>query len=353
MSLQVTKDSSGIEHFSEVPDRNLAGTSVTSPTLSLDPGIKIDGAAPSEVLSPIMSQSSSMQLAAGTGAEIGNGVAAASTNSLDAAMSFSDANSIQGAISSSNNTSPISGADLQNPNAVFNNAFATQGNPEKLSVKPTVLKRLSGADKFDRVKLRFMPGHPYASYPAGSILEPLAQTNGLVWLFKPTVSVTNSVDYETMNLTHAIQEIHSFSSNKAQTINVSGLFVINTIDDALYAMAAIHFLRTASKMSFGTAGTSETTGLPAGVPVGSPPPVLLLSGYGPGMFNELPVIITGCPLELPIDVNYVEIPYGPAQGTKLPVSFTLSVSLTVQQSPQNMRSFSLDKYGMKNIQGWW
>lgn len=343
-----------------VPDRNLLGTSSTNDTSNLSEGIKIDGAAPPEFSSAPFSQFESNQLAPGSGAEIGNGVPAASTTSLDSAMSFSDANAIQQAINTSNNTasflnpaSPITDSDLQDPSKVFNNAFATQGNPTKLSVNPSNLINLSGADQFDRIKLRFMPGHPYASYPLGSILEPLAETNGMVWLFKPTVSVANSVDYETMNLTHAIQEIHSFSSNKAVTISISGLFVNNTIDDALYTMAAIHFLRTASKMSFGTAGTISETGLPSGIPIGSPPPVLLLSGYGRCMFNDIPVIITGCPLELSSDVNYIEIPYGPAQGTKLPVSLTLSVTLTVQQSPQNMRSFSLDKYGMNSIKGWW
>ena len=235
---------------------------------------------------------------------------------------------------------------------MFSNGFGTLG------AVPTNLNTLNpvsniGKDKFDRVKLRFAPRHPFASYPANSILGPLAATNGLVWPLKPSVTIQNQVEYESLNLTHAIQELHSFNSNKAPVINITGQFVCPTVDDALYAMAAIHFLRSASKMAFGNASLNKTTGLPAGTPPGAPPPVLLFSGYGPAMFNDLPVIINSYPLDLPTDIDYITIPFGPAAGTRLPVSFTLSVSLTVQQSPQNMRNFDLNYYTQSGQKSWW
>jgi hypothetical protein len=241
---------------------------------------------------------------------------------------------------------PVDPGTLQTTSA--NNGFATISAVPSDTVIP--MNQLgTGSDKFDRVKLRYKSGHPMASYPGA--LNPLARTTGLVWLFKPAIQVTMPVDYESVALTHSIQEIHAFSSNKAPTISVSGQFVSQNIDEATYALAAIHFMRSVAKMSFGT--EVFVNGQVAGTPIGSPPPVLLLSGYGLLMFNDIPVIVTNVSLDLPADVDYIQVPYGPGNGTKIPVSFNLTANLVVQQSPANMRNFALDSYVTSGQKGWW
>lgn len=345
-----------------VPDRNVvndfsglngSGQLTTPPTPS-SLSDQIDN-----VYNSQSSDSGSVQLPAGTGALEGNGIAAASFDSSSAAQNFNDTSNLQFGTNSPTESvlrvspaSPLTDADLQNPQTVFSNPFATVGGVSS-PLNNSSTRSPSGADKYDRAKLRFIHGHPYASYPG--ILNPLVQTNGLVWPFKPIITVTNTVEYETMNLTHSIQEIHAFGTNKATTISVTGQFIIQNIDDALYALAAIHFLRVSSKMAFGLSGSSisATTGIPDVIPAGSPPPVLLFSGYGQSMFNDLPVIITSVPFTLPQDVDYISIPSGPGMGTKIPVMFSVDVSLTVQQSPVNMRNFNLGNYANAGQKSWW
>ena len=240
--------------------------------------------------------------------------------------------------------SPVNAASLQSTSA--NNPFATI-QPAAATLNP-LNQPNTGKDQYDRVKLRFKPGHPLANYPAGSVLNPLALTSGLVWLYKPAVSVQMNVDYETLGLTHSIQELHAFSSNKAASISVSGQFVSQNVDEAMYSLAAIHFMRTVCKMSFGTelAGTTS-------IPLGSPPPVLLLSGYGSLMMNDMPVIVSNFSLDLPADVDYISVPFNAGSGTKIPVSFNLTATLIVQQSPAVMRQFNLSSYSATGMKGWW
>lgn len=217
-------------------------------------------------------------------------------------------------------------------------------------------------DQFDRVKLRYGSGHPHANY--SGLLSPLKATGGLVWLNKPTVNVTSNVAYDAYNFTHSIQDVQTFTSNSSPQITVTGMFYSQSVDEALYTLAAIHFMRSASKMSFGGESTdiSSLAGDnynvlenddPFAIPVGTPPPVLYLSGYGAAMLNDLPVVITQFNLDLPQDVDYVRIPSGPGTGTKIPVAISINASLIVCRSPKSMRNFNINQYTHTGIKGWW
>lgn len=322
-------------------------------------------------LNPDGSTYQSNQLPAFSGTDINSidqfslGTPAASGTSYNAAQEFLNLQTSQNSCTFDDTSvfgaaSPIDMETLQSPSNVYNNAFATLSDTPATPIN-TYSNVNNNSDRWDRVKLRFFPGHPLATYPG--ILAPLAQTTGLVWLYKPTINISANIDYETMSLTHSIQDIHSFVTNRAPTITVAGSMISQSVNDAMYAIAAIHFLQSVSKMAYGVVGQTSASmsrntfnfeNIQATtIPAGTPPPVLILSGYGSNMLNDLPVVVTNFSLDLPTDVDYIEVPAGYGAGSKIPVSFTLQVTLAVQRSPQSMRAFNLDKFSRYGQAGWW
>jgi len=176
---------------------------------------------------------------------------------------------------------------------------------------------------------------------APQILAPLAQTNGLVYPYTPTIDYSQAVEYNSYDPVHTNQELHSYVRTKAPTINVNGKFSVQNSDEASYAIAAIHFCRTVTKMAFGNSTQA-----------GTPPPVLLFDAYGEYQFHSLNVIMTNFSVEYPSDVDYVKVNNS---NSYVPSLFNLSISLTVQNTPDKLRSFSLEQFrsGLAMKQGGW
>lgn len=233
-----------------------------------------------------------------------------------------------------------------------------------------------------RVRLRPKPLAAAQVYGGSGLLQPLRATNGVVWPYQPTISWEQSVDYSSIDMVHVNQEIMAYTKTPAAKFTVSGNFSVQNNQEGVYALAAIHFMRTTTKMYFGT-----------GANLGTPPPVLLFDAYGQYMFNQLPVIITNFSVSLPDDIDYVPVDlalaptynsaqtktnipgYSKVQITPqllsqqvatdaafisssmfrtslqgksgyvwLPAVFTLSVSLTVQNTATRLRAFNLDAF---------
>ncbi|MNY43986.1 hypothetical protein D3C86_1789750 [compost metagenome] len=87
---------------------------------------------------------------------------------------------------------------------------------------------------------------------------------------------------------------------------------------------------------------------------GLPPPQVLLDGYGTHMFNGLSVIVKNYEVQLPDDVDYVTV--SSAGGiSKVPTVTTLTVLVTVQQTPAKARSFNWDSFASGELmqqKGW-
>lgn len=182
--------------------------------------------------------------------------------------------------------------------------------------------------------LGFKSGHPYAGYPG--VLGPLSRTGGLGWPYRPSIEVTRSVNYETGTPVHSMQDFRSFRNNSSANITVSGQFSAQTIEEGQYVLAALHFLRVASLMSFGRGGS---------VPAGMPPPVLNLSAYGPNNINNVPVILDSIIHSYPPDVDYISV-----NGNDVPTLCTITAAMTVMLAPEQLRNFSLDAFAAGNMQ---
>lgn len=180
------------------------------------------------------------------------------------------------------------------------------------------------------------------------IMSILKDTNGLMFPYTPTIQVSQDVNYATMAMTHANTDYHSYTNTPNVSISLTGKFTVQNQREGRYALAALHFLRTASKMHF---GESDAAAGKAGLP----PPVLLLHGYGTYMFNNIKVLLRNHSYSFDDNVDMVNVAV--ANGSaRLPALFTVSISLVVQQTPQAMRKrFSLDEFrsGALLEQGGW
>ena len=244
-----------------------------------------------------------------------------------------------------------------------------------------------------RVRLRPKPDGAIQIYGSNGILQPLRSTNGLVWPYQPAIEYTQTVDYQAIDLVHVNQEIMSYTKTPAPKFGVSGQFSVQNQQEGAYALAAIHFMRTVTKMYFGSSDPNA----------GTPPPVLLFDAYGQYMFNQLPVIVTQFKHELPADVDYVPIDLNNIQVLSqsqantnipgnsrlqrtpqissydnvansalmtarmfrsdlgsdnyiwLPSVFTLSCELTVQNTATRLKAFNLDSFRTGELmkQGRW
>jgi hypothetical protein len=226
-----------------------------------------------------------------------------------------------------------------------------------------------------RVRLRPKPDAVAQIYgPASSLMgKILTNTRGVVWPFQPAISYQQEVEYSTTDLVHSIQEFLTYKTTKAAKFTVSGSWSVQTQKEGLYALACIRFFQTVTKMYFGGMPGSNVEGLQ-----GTPPPVLLFDAYGQNMFNCLPVIVNSFSVTLPQDVDYYPVDLSNLTTTFsnlsseiaavklknlsssnniawLPVLFTIETNLVVQNTPQKLRQFDLDKFrtGQLIKQGGW
>lgn len=173
-----------------------------------------------------------------------------------------------------------------------------------------------------------------------NILRPLhpqsGGTNGLIWPYTPTINYNYTAEWSPYTLTHTNYEPLAYNRSMVGEITISGMFTAQNAEEAEYSMAAIHFFRTITKMHYGQTDPKR----------GTPPPVLLLSGHGTGMFNDVPVVVKNWNHELLPDVDYVEVPIRGGNGTGwVPAKFTLFVTLGIQPNLEKVRKdFNLDKF---------
>lgn len=185
-----------------------------------------------------------------------------------------------------------------------------------------------------RIRLRPLIGQEATVYGTGP-LRILTETGGLVFPYTPTISLNQAVNFDSYGLVHTNYDIPYYQRTPSTEISINGKFTIQNQREGQYALSAIHFLRTVSKMYFGKLD---------GAKAGLPPPFLLLSGYGNGMFNDIRVIVKSHAMNFEENMDLVAVSAPPLRAY-LPVIFTLQLTLMVVQTPTRMREeFSLDSF---------
>ena len=167
-----------------------------------------------------------------------------------------------------------------------------------------------------------------AFFLVGDVLAPLAMSDAaLVFPYTPTITLSGSALYDEQAITHQNYNFIYFQNSKSEQIQIIAPFNVEDAEQGLYWLAAVHFLRSATKMFTGEDGAFG----------GNPPPICKLNGYGNYVFKDIPVVIKSFSFDLPQDVNYINV----AGNSWVPVKSTLNVTLQPIYSRTQVRKFSL------------
>ena len=167
---------------------------------------------------------------------------------------------------------------------------------------------------------------------------PLNKTGGLCFPYTPTILMSHSANYNTLQPVHTNYPFQIYENSQADDIVITGEFPVESPDDAKYWIGAIHYLRTVTKMFYGETSANA----------GSPPPMVRLNGYGDYIFNNVPVVIANFTVDLPADVDYIATALEGAdiEGATswVPTNSQISVTLKPTFSRRRTSEFNLQKF---------
>ena len=172
------------------------------------------------------------------------------------------------------------------------------------------------------------------------LLAPLLDTSGkklgVVFPLTPTIQMSHSANYGTYDVTGSIYQQNYYINTPNPPMSITALFPANTVEEALYSVAALHFFKSCTKSDFGSQ---------AGATAGTPPPILKFTCYGSIHASNVPCVIRSFTYTLPEDTDYVEVEIdGEIQA--VPTLSLLSLELVPQLTPKsvkndfNIRSFA-------------
>ena len=196
------------------------------------------------------------------------------------------------------------------------------------------------------------------------IMSPLAKSRGIFWPLTPAVVIQHSANYNAMDQVHSNYPHQAYNNSQVDSLNIIGEFPVQNSDDAKHWVATVNFLRTATKMFFGSEDGLD--GLK-----GNPPPIMHMFGYGDHMFHKVPVVINTFNVELRPGIDYISTKQssteyrqlnGPDAGfaitaasgeaqTWAPTLSNISVLVTPVYSRESIKNFSLRDFARGNLSG--
>ena len=216
------------------------------------------------------------------------------------------------------------------------------------------------AKKDWRVRLQVPQGSPLGTFffDNNPLLDPIKNSRGIFWPLTPSMVIQHSANYNAMDQIHSNYPHFAYQNSQVDQMNIIGEFPVQNQDDAKHWVATINFLRTATKMFFGSDQEHK----------GSPPPILHLSGYGDHMFNKVPVIINTFNVELRQGIDYIStqqssvyskqvdaddmaFDYKNQDATWAPTLSNISVLITPIYSRDSVKKFSMQKFVRGELNG--
>ena len=203
--------------------------------------------------------------------------------------------------------------NIKNPNLIF--AGQQINIPDQLAEPITppnigtdLLKAQSAQKGFDqanfegfedwRVRLSLAPGSTYL-YAGDSpgIMQPLQDTNGVVFPYTPGIGVNYSANYNAVDLVHSNYKVQQYTNSSVDSVNITCDFTAQDVYEARYLLAVIHFFKSMTKMFYGQDVSPIR---------GTPPPLCYMYGLGGYQFSAHPLGISGFNYNLPNDVDYIK-----------------------------------------------
>ena len=198
--------------------------------------------------------------------------------------------------------------------------------PKEVSLKDGNWSSSSSSGDW-RVKLS-LPQN-FASSP---VMSPLTETSGLVFPYTPTIYITHSAGYNQIQPIHSNYPFYAYQNSRVEQFSIVGDFYVENALEARYWVAAIHYLRSVTKMAYGQTSNS-----------GSPPPVVRLNGHGDFVFKNVPVVVNSFAVELGQDIDYIKCDIGEG-ASWVPTRSNIQVTVAPIYSRRAVESFSLDRF---------
>ena len=149
-----------------------------------------------------------------------------------------------------------------------------------------------------RVRLRLAPYATYLYKTPGNntagILQPLKDTDGVIFPYTPRIDIVYSADYSPYDLTHNNYRGYFYKGSRVGEVVLTADFTAQDTSEANYLLAVIHFFKACTKMFYGKDNER-----------GAPPPLVYLTGLGEYQFNEHACVISNFNYSLPPDVDYI------------------------------------------------
>jgi hypothetical protein len=134
----------------------------------------------------------------------------------------------------------------------------------------------------------------WTAFKTSPVLKPLKDAGGLVFPYTPKVTFGTKANYQAVETIHTNYLMQAFKNSDPGHISIDAPFYAEDATQALYWIAAVHYLRSLTKMFSGNDPKA-----------GNPPPVIFLNGYGNYVFKNIPVIVTDVKITLPNDCDYI------------------------------------------------
>ena len=147
-----------------------------------------------------------------------------------------------------------------------------------------------------RVRLRLAPNadYLYRADSPGPLLQPLKETDGVVFPYTPQIVQAYRAEYSSTNLTHSNYRGFFYQGSQQEDIQINATFTAQDTREANYLLAVITFFKAVTKMFYGQDAQR-----------GTPPPMVFLQGFGQYQFNLNPCVVTQFNYTLPNDVDYI------------------------------------------------
>ena len=137
----------------------------------------------------------------------------------------------------------------------------------------------------------------WSSFRNSPVLTPLKDAGGLIFPYTPSITVASNASYSNIDTVHTNYQFRAFRNSDPGTITITAPMNVEDQTQGLYWIAAIHYLRSLTKMFTGQDPKA-----------GTPPVIVKLNGYGNYVFKNVPVIVTAFNTTLNNDCDYIGVP---------------------------------------------
>jgi hypothetical protein len=222
-----------------------------------------------------------------------------------------------------------------------NSPKSKENDPTVVSVE-TAAPTLSPMDDW-RVRVS-LPASSTLFYNASDdiyeLLAPLRSstgTDGVIFPYTPTVSISHNARYAEQALVHSNYKSYFYEGSDVSAITISGDFTAQTQAEARYVVASIYFFRACTKMFFGNDPAA-----------GNPPPIVFLDGYGDYYLPHISCVMTNFQHTMPPEVDYIRTD----EWGRVPTHSTISVTLQPVFSRRSLHAdFNLNDYARGSLRG--